>query len=249
MNQMNDLKMKMKRKTLMLLSAMAVMFLGGCIVEVDGLPGDDGGGDTPTPTTGTINGHTWVDLGLPSGTLWATSNVGANTPEAYGDYFAWGETQPQASNTYNWSSYKYCNGSYYTLTKYCNDSGHGDNGFTDNLTTLEASDDAATANWGGAWRMPTKAEMQELEYNCTVTWTTQNGINGRLFTGPNGNSIFLPAAGYRRDGSLYSPGGDGFYWSSSLFGVPDKAWGLQGNYSVSYYVRCKGFSVRPVCSH
>ena len=137
--------------------------------------------------------HAYVDLGLPSGLLWAACNVGANAPEEYGDYFAWGETQPK--DVYNWSTYQYCMGSNNTLTKYCTDPNYGYNGFTDNLTILLPEDDAATANWGNGWRMPTKEEWQELLDNTTVTWTQQNGVNGRLFTGSNGNSLFLPAAG------------------------------------------------------
>ena len=99
--------------------------------------------------SGTVNGHEYVDLGLPSGTLWATCNIGANTPEEYGDYFAWGETQTK--DTYSWSTYQYANGTFWQdpqLTKYCTDANYGYNGFTDNLTTLQASDDPATANWG-----------------------------------------------------------------------------------------------------
>ena len=129
-----------------------------------------------TTASGTVYGntrsfttvaHEYVDLGLPSGLLWATCNVGATSPEDYGDYFAWGETQPK--DTYEWSTYQYCNGSYNTLTKYCSNSSYGYNGFTDNLTTLLPEDDAATANWGGNWRMPTKEEFQELYNNTTVT--------------------------------------------------------------------------------
>ena len=197
-----------------------------------------------------LNAHEYVDLGLPSGTKWATCNVGANSPEDYGDYFAWGETSTK--NTYSWATYSLCNGSQNTLTKYCNNSSYGNNGFTDALTTLEASDDAATANWGSAWRMPTKEEFDELKNNCTVTWTTQNGVNGRLFTGPNGNSIFLPAAGYRYYSELILAGSSGNYWSSSLYtGNPDNAWNLyfsSGNYLMSSgYYRYFGQSVRPVC--
>ncbi|MBQ4474854.1 MAG: hypothetical protein II935_01545, partial [Bacteroidales bacterium] len=196
-----------------------------------------------------LNAHEYVDLGLPSGTKWATCNVGANSPEDYGDYFAWGETSTK--NTYSWATYSLCNGSQNTLTKYCNNSSYGNNGFTDALTTLEASDDAATANWGSAWRMPTKEEFDELKNNCTVTWTTQNGVNGRLFTGPNGNSIFLPAAGYRGDSSLFNAGSDGDYWSSSLgTDYPRRAWRLRfssGDYYVNGYSRYCGLSVRPVC--
>ena len=212
-----------------------------------------------TTASGTVYGntrsftpvaHEYVDLGLPSGLLWATCNVGATSPEDYGDYFAWGETQPK--DTYDWSTYQYCNGSYNTLTKYCSNSSYGYNGFTDNLTTLLPEDDAATANWGGNWRMPTKEEFQELYNNTTVTWTTQNGVNGRLFTASNGNSLFLPAAGGRYDSSLLDAGIYGDYWSSSLdtdylllawllyFGSDD-----YGMYSDSRYC---GQSVRPVRS-
>ena len=163
---------------------------------------------------GGSNDHEYVDLGLPSGTLWATCNVGATTPEGYGDYFAWGETQPKA--TYYWSNYKYCNGDLDQLTKYCDNSDYGYNGFTDNLTILQSSDDAATANWGNGWCMPTEAQWWEMFWNTTNTWTTQNGVNGMLFTATNGNSLFLPAAGYRWDGELDYVGSCGRYWSSSL---------------------------------
>ena len=193
----------------------------------------------------------YVDLGLPSGTLWATCNVGAGSPEEYGDYFAWGETQPK--DTYNWSTYQYCMGSENTLTKYCTKSSCGYNGFTDNLTTLLLEDDAATANWGYEWRMPTQAEWQELYQNTTHTWTTQNGVNGRLFTATNGNSLFLPAAGYRRNSSLGDAGSYGHYWSSSLTtGYPGSSWFLDfssGNcYMDRDYDRYCGLSVRPVRS-
>ena len=194
--------------------------------------------------------HGYVDLGLPSGLLWASCNVGADNPEDYGDYFAWGETTPK--DTYNWSTYQYCNGSNNTLTKYCNNSNYGYNGFTDNLTTLEPSDDAATANWGSGWRMPTKEEWQELYNNTTVTWTTQNGVNGRLFTAANGNSLFLPAAGYRGNSSLYSAGSFGVYWSSSLYtDNPSRAWSFYfgSGYTIMYsYDRNYGQSVRAVRS-
>ena len=190
----------------------------------------------------------WVDLGLPSGLLWATRNVGATSPEDYGDYFAWGETSPK--EVYNWDTYRYCNGDYNQLTKYCSKSSVGYNGFTDNLTILQHGDDAATANYGG--RTPTKEEWEELMSNTTVSWTTRNGVNGRLFTATNGNSLFLPAAGYRLDSSLDGAGGYGCYWSSSLnTGYPDGAWGfyfdsdyqLMGNRS-----RSTGRSVRAVRS-
>ena len=194
--------------------------------------------------------HDYVDLGLPSGLLWATCNVGANTPEEYGDYFAWGETQPK--DIYNWSTYQYCMGDYNTLTKYCNNPNYGYNGFTDNLTILLPEDDAATANWGNGWRMPTEEEWQELYQNTTVTWTQQNGVNGRLITASNGNSLFLPAAGYRWDGGLYDVGSGGYYWSSSLdTDYPSRAWGFRFysyDYYMSSYNRYCGTSVRAVRS-
>jgi len=194
--------------------------------------------------------HEYVDLGLPSGLLWATCNVGAETPEGYGDHFAWGETQPKG--TYNWNTYQYCMGSNTTLTKYCNNSNYGYNGFTDNLTILLPEDDAATANWGSDWRMPTKEEWQELYQNTTHIWTTQNGVNGRLFTATNGNSLFLPAAGYRAGTSLYGAGTYGDYWSSSLHSeYPRDAWLLHfdsGNCYMGYNFRYVGRSVRPVRS-
>ena len=193
-----------------------------------------------------------VDLGLPSGLKWASWNVGASVPEEYGDYFAWGETVPKED--YDWSTYKWCNGAYNKLTKYCNyySSFWDSTEPIDNKTTLDLEDDAARANWGGSWRMPTDAECTELRNNCTWTWTTQNGVNGRLVTSKtNSNSIFLPAAGYRYGTRLYDVGSDGSYWSSSLStGGPDDAYDvyfLSGDvYWGDYGDRCGGFSVRPV---
>ena len=196
---------------------------------------------------GTLNGHEWVDLGLPSGLKWATCNVGATKPEEYGDYFAWGEVEPK--EYYDWSTYKWCNGSYNTLTKYCTDSYYG---IVDNKTTLELSDDAANYNWGGGWRMPTYEEQDELRNNCSWEWTTQNGVNGYTVTGPNGNSIFLPAAGYRSVSSLDYVGGYGYYWSTSLITIsPFNAYHLYFNSGIVDWddgsLRYYGFSVRPVC--
>ena len=193
------------------------------------------------------NGHEWVDLGL--SVKWATCNVGASSPEDYGDYFAWGETEPK--EVYDGSTYKYCNGSYASLTKYNTSSSYGT--IVDNKTQLELTDDAARANWGGSWRMPTYAEMTKLRSNCTWTWTSQNGVNGyRVTSKSNGNSIFLPAAGYRARSSLKYAGSYGYYWSSSLdTDRPDNAWDVDfDSYTVySYYSRDRGngHSVRPVC--
>lgn len=191
------------------------------------------------------NGHEYVDLGLR--VKWATMNVGASNPEDYGDYFAWGETEPK--DVYDLSTYKWCNGSYTSLTKYNTSSSYGT---MDNKTTLELSDDVAHVNWGGAWRMPTDAELIELHEQCTWTWTTQNGVNGYKVTSKsNGNSIFLPAAGYRYDSSLYDAGSDGYYWSSSLYtNSPYFVWGVgfhSSDVSRGDHWRYNGFPVRPVC--
>lgn len=189
------------------------------------------------------NGHEYVDLGL--SVKWATCNVGASKPEEYGDYFAWGETEPK--DYYDWSTYKWCNGTEETLTKYNNSSSYGS---VDNKTVLEATDDAATANWGGSWRIPTDAELTELRENCTWTWTTQNGVNGYKVTGTNGNSIFLPAAGFRNF-SLLAAGSEGGCWSSSRdTDYPNFACGLcfVSSGDVDWYCgRYYGLSVRPVC--
>ena len=187
-----------------------------------------------------------VDLGLPSGTLWADRNIGADSPEGYGDYFAWGETNPKS--VYDWSTYKYCKGSYDTLTKYNYKSSYGT---VDNKTILEASDDAATVNWGNSWRMPTYEEQQELIGKCTWTWTTSNGVKGYKVVGPNGNSIFLPAAGHREDSSVDGTGSYGLCWSAShdeSF-YPTDAWvmnfysGGRNSHNNSRYC---GYSVRAV---
>jgi hypothetical protein len=186
-----------------------------------------------------------VDLGLPSGTLWADRNVGADSPEACGDYFAWGETESKSN--YNWSTYKWCNGSSSTLTKYCTKISEGTK---DNKEVLDFEDDAAYVNMGSEWRMPTHAELEELYDNCSRKYTTQNGVIGCKITGPNGNSIFLPAAG-SRGYSGDAPGYDGCYWSSSLSsGYPTWAYflyfNLDNHYRVSTYYREYGQSVRAV---
>ena len=203
--------------------------------------------------TPNANGHEYVDLGLPSGILWATCNVGASSPEEYGDYFAWGETKPKAE--YNWETYKWCENSDdellvyeddIALTKYCIDSDCGD---VDDKTILELSDDAANANWGGDWRMPTAEEIEELRDNCTWDWIIQNGVNGYSVTGPNGNSIFLPAAGYRGGSDLDEAGSYGGYWSSSLASYTTDASHLffDSDYvSWSSDARYYGRPVRPV---
>lgn len=150
--------------------------------------------------------------------------------------------------TFDWSTYKWCNGGSHSLTKYCTNS---DYGTVDNKTVLDLADDAAYANWGGEWRMPTSTELDELRTECTWTWNVKNGINGCIVTGPNGNTIFLPAAGVL-DGSNWLEGGTiGGYWSS-LLGTyySDDAYGVGFNSNevdcanVSY--RGSGLPIRPV---
>ena len=156
--------------------------------------------------------YEYVDLGLPSGTLWATCNIGARAPEDYGSYFAWGETEPK--DYYYWDNYKWCNGTFDTMIKYCIFSKFGT---VDNKTELDLEDDAAYVNWGSSWRMPSWDQFEELRTQCTWTKTTLNGVNGRLGTGPNGNTLFLPAAGLRVVDILQGAGTEGFYWGRELY--------------------------------
>lgn len=202
-----------------------------------------------------INGHEYVDLGLPSGLKWATCNVGAMEPEEFGDYYAWGETK--AKTDYSWSNYKWCNGAYNKLTKYCTNSSFWDSPDPmDNKTVLDSDDDAASVKWGGSWRMPTEAEWTELKKNCTWTKTNdynETGIKGFVITADNGNSIFLPAAGYWT--SALHCVGSGYYWTSSIYSYsnerPYRAYyhasmTSDGSTGINEDIRCLGFSVRPV---
>lgn len=196
-------------------------------------------GEKPTPPAYTlINGHKFVDLGLPSGLLWAETNVGASSATDAGDYFAWGETEPKTN--YSWDTYKWGE----TPTKY-ND--------TDGKTILDAEDDVATVKWGAPCRMPSFSEFEELYENCLMLCkTNNNGASEFLFTGPNGNTIFLPASGAIDNESLFGRGGYSYYWSSSiLFDETQKAAMMNFYY---YYPFCfkgtvyryYGLSVRPV---
>lgn len=191
------------------------------------------------------NGHEYVDLGLPSGTLWATCNIGASSPEEYGDYYAWGETETK--NDYSWSTYKWCNGTENTLTKYISNSSYGS---VDNKWELDLEDDVAHVKWGGKWRMPTNGEMIEFKSNCTWTWTILNGVYGYKVVGKNGNSIFLPAAGCRVGFDLNHAGEFGFYWSSTLGSTqPTFSNNLYfdlSNKSTGISLRYAGRSIRPV---
>jgi uncharacterized protein (TIGR02145 family) len=175
-----------------------------------------------------------IDLGLPSGTKWACCNVGASAPEQYGNYYAWGETQPKS--VYNWDTYAY--GSSWDNVVYIGSDIAG-TGY-----------DAATANWGAPWRMPSLAQMQELLNYTNSTRTTKNGVYGHKFTGSNGGTIFLPAAGYRSDSELRLAGSIGYFWSSTLYdSAPGIAWSLYFDSSEAFwseYNRDDGQSVRPV---
>ena len=209
-----------------------------------------------------------IDLGL--SVKWASFNLGATKPEEYGDYYAWGETEPYYSSLnpltwkegknagYDWASYKWCKGSNTTLTKYCNNAEFGYGGYTDDNLRLNPEDDAATANWGGEWRMPALEELEELDDKCTWEWTTQNGVNGYKITGPNSNSIFLPANGGFWESIRFS-GEMCMYWSSSLYlfwGTdPDFAHVIFGNESYHDFDdddgenelgRFRGYAIRPV---
>ena len=192
---------------------------------------------------GSEKGHEWVDLGLPSGTKWATCNIGAKNPQEYGNYYAWGEVTTKS--IYNSSTYKYRNSdgqlTKYDITKYDIESRYGKNGFADGKTTLELEDDAAYVNWGGKWMMQTMVQLMELRNECYWEWTEDyngSGVAGCIvykakaeadkgkyvYKGKTPSSsyslsdahIFLPAAGYRYDVDLDYAGSEGTYWSSSL---------------------------------
>lgn len=199
------------------------------------------------------NGYEFVDLGL--SVKWATCNVGAKNPEDFGDYYAWGETETK--DTYSWSTNKWWNDSGTTLTKYNTSTSYGT---IDNKTVLDPEDDVAHVKWGGSWRMPTKAEQEELLNSCTWTWYSSgnsefNGVAGYIVTsnksGYTDRFIFLPAAGYRSSESLYEAGEDGYYLSSSLrTDNPIYAWYIiiySGRHVASNDYRYYGQSVRPVC--
>lgn len=262
--------MKMKKRRLMPMLSMilsAAMLLAGCTKEetngeTNGTTTQDtaqqGGGNNGGENQGGENqggennggsgeqGY-WVDLGLPSGLLWAKCNIGATTPEEYGSYYAWGETQPKS--VYNLETYVHYDNVRESVTRYCNAEGYG---IVDNLTTLQASDDAATVIIGNGARIPTADEWCELRDNCTSAWTTKNGVNGRLLTGSNGNTLFLPAAGAYWDSDLFRTDDLGSYWSSSLY--TDNlysAWGFDfvvDDADIRTHSRTDGLSIRPVRS-
>ncbi len=192
----------------------------------------------PSDTSSSI--HSYVDLGLPSGTLWATYNIGATKPEEFGDYFSWGEVETKES--YLTSNYKW---------------GTSKTGFTKYTTastelTLFPEDDAATVNWGDDWRMATIDDVQELVDNCKIERTELNGVSGMKFSGDNGASIFIPQTGRYDDNGFYNGGIFGF-WTSSLLSELDEyaynvyMWGNVVYYGEKFsYPRFCGFPVRAV---
>ena len=196
---------------------------------------------------GRENHHEYIDLGL--SVNWATCNIGATNPENYGEYFAWGHIDE--CEYYGWfGDYRWCSGYSNTLTKYNTKSTSGS--IVDNKTTLEITDDAAAANWGGDWRMPTNAEIAELCENCIWVLTTQNGVLGyKVQSKIKESSIFLPMAGAKSGTTLYNADYIGYYWSSSLdTDVPGNAWYIyidSTDVSVRKTSRCSGNTIRPVC--
>ena len=235
--------------------------IGTAVITVTTADGGKKATCNVTVTEATVPLLEAVDLGL--SVKWASINLGAIRPEDYGDYYAWGETEPYYSNLdpltwkegkeagYDWSSYKWCMGDGHTITKYCYEL-YGYNGFYDFKSVLDPEDDAAHVNLGGNWRMPTKEEWSELRENCTWTMITRNGVNGRLVTARNGNSIFLPAAGGLCLTDLDGMGCGGIYWTSSLNRLCSNDAMLIEFFSdgVGLFdnVRCAGNSIRPVCA-
>ena len=195
--------------------------------------------------------YEYIDLGL--SVKWATCNIGGNSPEDCGVFFAWGEVEPKSK--YDWNTYKHSN--FHKLTKYCTKITAGNNNFTDNKTSLEFSDDAAYVNLGCNWRMPTLDEFYELKTQCTWTWISYNGVNGYKVIGPNGTSIFLPASGYIAEidrnvtVNVNINGEFGGYWTNSLSTHdPHSAFALFfsiNNIILSEEYRCYGKPIRPVC--
>ena len=195
----------------------------------------------------------YVDLGLPSGLKWAKCNIGAKKETDYGYYFQWGSVTPNTADECKWASYKYCNGTYDTLTKYNTFPLFGEK--PDDKTKLDSEDDAVAQIMGSDWRMPTQTDFNELLNNTDNVWVDNfkgTGVNGWKFTSKTNKRkyIFIPAAGNCLDGSVYYVGNDGNVWSSSLnASYPNYAWSLNfdsGNCYVDYYSRCNGWSVRGV---
>ena len=196
-----------------------------------------------------LYGHEFVDLGL--SVKWATCNIGADTPGEWGDYFAWGETEPKSS--YMWSTYKWCNGTKNTLAKYCLEGSYWDGaGSCDYKNTLDPEDDAAQVNWGGSWRIPTYAEWNELIKNCKWTWTGYGIRVTSKIAGYTDRSIYLPAAGFKHSNGTNYSSYRGLYWSSNTYNtiLPYKASSVlftDNDFFVTGDDFYRGLPVRPVC--
>ncbi len=198
-------------------------------------------------TSGITDGHKWIDLGL--SVKWATCNVGANAPWEYGGYYTWGEIKEK--DNYYWNSHKWGHRGYQHSTaifKYCTNDYYG---IVDNKTVLESEDDVASMNWGSNWRMPSQKEFDELLSKCKWKWINQNGVNGHLVIGPNGNHIFLPASGHRINTDILGRDSCGYYWSATLDEYEVYyALGISFNkneiYGFKHWFRYFGHTVRPV---
>ena len=245
------------KRIIKLLPVAAVLCIGAVSCDKDD---NDDNDDVNNPNI--YLGHEYVDLGLK--VKWATCNVGAEKPEDYGDYFAWGDTttkyepgyaqseSPQWKDGmwdgYSWVNYRFSNETSNSLFKYCDNIDYGFDDITDTLTILTPADDVAHYKWGGNWRMPTQADFDELLKNCDCNYTTQNGVKGWKFTGNNNNSIFLPEAG---DFEGTTCGGEyGAYWSGTMSGFESAAMGLvlmeEDSWFTSEIPRIYGNTVRPV---
>ncbi len=234
-------------KNLFKILLFATMIAGFAACEKD----ESNNSDEPKVPENTLNGHEYVDLGLTSGVLWATCNVGADTPEQSGYHVAWGETE--VKDYYEWSSYKYGK-DWNLLTKYCNDSEFGENGFVDWKNMLDPEDDAATVHWGEGWRTPTREEIAELVNECTWEWVDSGLTSGYKISSKaagNSNSIFLPASGSCIMADTYDIGVACAYW-----GAQTGDQGCNGAVCLvcdktiifpSVNLRWYGFAIRPVC--
>lgn len=240
---------------------------GMYVRPVKSVGGGNNGNDIGEGSVGSINNHEYVDLGLPSGKLWATCNIGSSSPEVNGSYFAWAETEPKAS--YDWTNYKYsrnagADGWPPNLIKYCYESYCGYNGFTDNRVELEPTDDAAVVNWGGGWHVPSSDDWEELMMNCYHGMSIYHGIEGYMFVSRNCHFLFLPLAGlYEGSGVYYN---NAFYWCNTIAGedddcdypyvaryfhdISDEDWEdmvFNNEYRIyDYHPRCEGMSIRPI---
>lgn len=221
---------------------LALLFLSGCRDERKNASENETQNvrkKTNGQLTGSVNGHDWVDLGLPSGLKWATCNVGASVPEEFGDYYSWGEIEPKEEYTsINSLTYKV---SFRKLKKF---------GIVDDSGILTKEHDVANVNWGEQWRMPTIEEYGELIDECTWNFASFNGVNGYLVTGPNKKNIFLPAAAFQQGNTIENIGDFGDYWSSTvvteLSGVSYSLGYSSKSYGRRRYARYAGRTIRPV---